>query len=197
MTLTRILSITQVATLGVATVGLCVAEEPAAAYIEGTVEAVPAKATGVLKVDNANTLHFLYGNSDLAIPGNSIRFYKWGRRINGVGDQFAVGAKAISHTLLPMLRPDSKLLTVNFKTTNDSKAREVVFSVPKSQVGELSPLLNEWLRVNNALPSVDSEEIWWGNRYWRTNRNRAAWDAAAQKPNPASREAEVASREDE
>jgi len=182
MTLKTISRIAMIFTVGILGVAICVAEAPeeSAAFVEGSVPAIPPAATGALDLGDSQNLHFRYGDSQFSIPADQITGYKWHKRGNGgFGESVTDGADAVGRTLLPMFFDKTKYLTINFKPSDRMGVEEVVFEVRNGVKKEADPVLKSWVATNKQRAARRSSPEWWGDRYYKTSRNRHIWENEA------------------
>jgi hypothetical protein len=171
-----------------------------ATYLDGTIKDIPLNTSGKLNLTDPSALHFEYGGMDYAIPAGRIVGYRWDREvIGGFGEQVSEGVSKVGRAVLPMFFKDGKFLTVRFRNADDTATEIVVFSVPKELEPAADPLFATWVKKNLAVPAaaaaINEHDTWWGNRYWRTNRNRHLW-AASEKSQPAEKPVDLAAREE-
>lgn len=178
----------------------CLAEDNAAsaAYVEGTVAAIPGNTPGTLELARSTGLRFQYGDSVYQIPADRVTGFHLGRKHHGVKSQVTAGVVKMGHTMLPMLFRNSKrYLRVDFQPKGSTSTQHVVFQVSKEVASAARPALEAWtaknLAVSTAGPVLSAEDTWWGNRYWKTKRNRHLWEAARKKSR-AGTKVEVAAR---
>ncbi len=178
--------------------GLAGSDDTTVAYLEGTIKDVPAETTGELDLTDSENLHFRYGDISYAIPFESLTSYKWGRPTEGFGEGMSHSASKVGRTFMPMLY-DGKFLTIRFKAGDDPQ--QMVFAVPKKMVSATDPILATWVKHNHETRAkqivAGDEGSWWGNRYWKTKRNKDLWDEAQQESTKPRGEATVASRDEE
>ncbi len=167
-------------------------------YVEGTVEAIPWNTPGTLNLGDKTQLQFQYGESTYAIPYSAITGYQLGRRNHGLKSHVAAGASKVGHTVLPMLfSNDKKYLTVDFKPEGTVANEHIVFQVPKQTALEAVPVLKSWTEKNLAAASgagaPAGDSTWWGDRYWKTTRNKHLWNTSAKQQTSGT--TEIAARE--
>ena len=170
-----------------------------AAFVGGTVSAIPVNTAGQLDLSDAEMLRFQYGESSYAIPYDSIVSFRRGRGSNGgFGKRITGGAAKVGGTILPMLFSKKKYLTVEFRAGEDTTTQQAVFQVSGDTADAAIPVLKARTRKTpeagpTTAATLSEEDSWWGNRLWRTNRNRHLW------PDPGNEsgttEVEVAAKE--
>jgi len=161
--------------------GTCVAASAAhaAIYIDGTITAIPINTEGTLELGNSGNLEFRYGETSYAIPSASISAIRVGKPRNGLASHVAGGASRLGRTVLPIFFSKDKYLTVDYGAGEAAGTQRAVFRVPAELAAGLVPVLREKVAQNRAAAAKVAEDPdnWWGNRYWKTNRNRHLWKA--------------------
>ena len=203
MTLTTILRVTCAFAVLVVLQGICLAGQTAtgsAAYVDGTVSAIPANTAGTLDLSDSEQLRFRYGHTSYAIPYDKITSFQRGRNNNrGFGSRIASGASKIGSTILPMFFSNKKYITIAFKSEDSANSEQMVFQVSDGVADTTIPVLEA--RTTNpaeagqtTATAVSDEDSWWGNKVWRTNRNRHLWPPVPDKKS-GKKDVEVAARE--
>ncbi len=167
-------------------------------YLEGTVVTIPSGTEGAFDLTDSSKLQFHYSGTSWDVPYESIVSYEWSRPAEGFGEQVTHGADQVGRAVMPMLYK-TKFLTIGFQ--GDGGREQAVFRVPKEMVSAADPVLKNWVKRNSSVPvanlAVDESGTWWGNRYWKTSRNKHLWEKAEESPKPGAEGVEVAAREDE
>src|SRR3984893_13181386 len=142
-----------------------------ALLVGGTVKGIPANSVGSLDVTNSTELRFRYGKSVFALPYQEITNTEVvepaGRHLLGVP--------------VPTLGKGSRLLNITFKEGDDT--RMLTFKAPARTVSNLVSTIDDRRqgpKASSASASAkgsvtQTPEVWWGDKYWRTNRNKAKW----------------------
>ncbi len=180
--------------------GLAQESPEAVIYLEGTVREIPWGTDGRLTLDETNGLVFEFGDQNYQVPAQQITSYKWAKEIQGFGAQLSNAAAKLGRTLLPMAFHKERYLTVYFRQPGAKHSDRLTFTVSKQLRKTAEPTLQAWVtknRVNQvAIGAFADEDAWWGNRYWKTNRNRHLWEARKANAEEADK-VEVAAREEE
>lgn len=142
-----------------------------ALLVSGTVKGIPANSVGSLDVTNSTELRFHYGKSVFALPYQQITNTQ----------VVEPDGKHLWKVPVPTLGKGSRLLTITFKDGDDS--RMLTFKAPAHTVTHLVSAIDD--RRESPKPASGSAsakasvtqapEVWWGDRYWKTNRNKAKW----------------------
>lgn len=170
-----------------------------AAFVGGTISAIPVNTAGQLDLSDAEMLRFQYGKSTYAIPYDRIVSFRRGRGSNGgFGSRITGGAAKIGGTVLPMLFSKKKYITVEFRAGQGSSTEQVVFQVSGKTADAAIPVMKARTKKTpeagqTTAATLSEEDSWWGNRIWRTNRNRHLWPDPVEKSGKT--EVEVAAKE--
>jgi hypothetical protein len=158
------------ATVALMTPAAIYAASPSTALlVSGTVKGIPANSIGSLDVTNSAELRFRYGKSVFALPYQQITNTQ----------VVEPDGKHLWKVPVPTLGKGSRLLTITFKDGDDT--RMLTFKAPSYTVAHLASTIDDRRQspkssAESAKASVtQTPEVWWGDRYWRTNRNKAKW----------------------
>jgi hypothetical protein len=143
-------------------------------YTGGTVKSIPANSVGSLNLDDAKEMKFVYGQSAYNLP------YE---QITSTDIAKGEGHHLFRKIPVPSLRPGNRkeTLTVSYKDAAGATGT-LNFVLTASQASEVS----ETIAAKKAAPQSETatqSSDWWGDRYWKTTRNQATWEA---KTAPAS-----------
>jgi len=140
-------------------------------FVSGTIKSIPSKTKGALDISDPSELRFRYANSVYAIP--------YGKISN------AQVVEPVGHHLwklpVPPMGKTARLLSISFR---DGDATSMVtFRAPAGEALAVARTIDERRTDPKlaAVPSTPGKETWWGDRYWRTNRNKDKWPS----PQPA------------
>src|SRR5579872_1186515 len=138
-------------------------------YVEGTVKAIPANSTGAFNFDDAKELRFNYGGSVYALPYEQITTTDIGK------------VKGESHHILRKIpvpsfsRDPKETLTIGYKDAAGVTG-SLSFELTASQAARTRDSIATKKAVIESDIEARSNE-WWGDKYWKTNRNKGAWEA--------------------
>ena len=144
-----------------------------AEFVSGTAVSIPAHTAGSLDAASPAELKFHYRGSVLSVPY---------LKITSAEASDAAG-RHIWRVPVPKIGKSGRLLTISYHTTNDSIAM-MTFKASPGAVSSLVATINERkepapdptiLKTREAAAAKIAEEEWWGNRYWRTLRNKSKW----------------------
>jgi len=141
-------------------------------YVGGTRNAIPPNTVGWLKFDNPKELMFNYGPAIFRMPYSQIT----GSDLQNVDDS----KKLFGHVPLPSLTPWKKRkqnLSITFNAGDKPGTLNFLILVQDAVMAEA--LLTA---ARNPKPDATqtADDSFWGDRIWKTNRNRPTW--ASEKP---------------
>jgi len=156
---------------------------------------------GLLKLNDSTGLAFEFGDQSFRVAADQITSYKWAKELDGVGEHLSAAAAKVGRTLLPMAFHKERYLTVYFRRPGARHSDRLTFTVSKQLRKSADPVLAAWVQKNRSNPVMagafaEDNDAWWGNKYWKTNRNRHLWEARKAKAKEAG-QVEVATREEE
>jgi hypothetical protein len=147
-------------------------------YVGGTVKAIPANSTGAFNFDDAKELRFNYGASVYALPYEQITATDIGK------------VQGESHHILRKIpvpsfsRDPKETLTIGYKDAAGATGT-LSFELTARQAAQA----RDSITIKKALIQADIEarsNEWWGDKIWKTNRNKALWEAqSAQTSQPS------------
>jgi hypothetical protein len=144
-----------------------------AQYVYGTVKSIPADSAGSLDLTEQTDLKFQFGKSSYRLPYGRIKSFQF--------SETKAPARSIAHVPLPnLLRSRAKTLDVSFYDAGGSVG-SLSFRLTGRNVSSAEWLLKERIRLEkeSAQGRAKLPESWWGDRYWKTTRNKSVW------PDPA------------
>jgi hypothetical protein len=140
-------------------------------YVGGTVKSIPVYSAGSLNLDDAKELSFSYGQSVYKIPYDQIT----GTQITQSGGG---GHHLFGKIPVPSLPGKKKeTLSISYKDPAGPSGT-LNFELSAHQASEAREAIAE-KKAPKATTASQPEE-WWGDRYWKTNRNKATWEGAPQ-----------------
>lgn len=145
-------------------------------YVGGTVKAIPANSTGAFNFDDDKELRFNYGQSVYALPYEQITATDI--------------AKGETHHILRKIpvpsfsRDPKETLTIDYKDAAGATGT-LSFDLTASQAAQVrDDIATKKARIQANAEARSNE--WWGDKLWKTNRNKGAWEAqSAQNPQPS------------
>jgi hypothetical protein len=150
-----------------------------AEYVGGTVKSIPMNSVGFLNLDDAKVLKFNYGKFEYKLPYEQI-----------TGTEITKGESR--HVLIKVPLPSlfgrkKETLTVSYKDPAGTSG-----TLHFELAARLASSVQDTIAEQKALPqaaSANQSNEWWGDKLWKTNRNKATWESdstTAEKPAPAA-----------
>lgn len=138
-----------------------------AEFMGGTVKIIPANSVGLLDTGNFAEFRFHYGNSVFAIPYQNI-----------TGTQVVEPVvRHIWRVPVPKIGEGSRFLTITYREGEDS--RMLTFKAPTGEISRLVRTIDERRKgpayASDKASLKTDTEAWWGDKYWRTTRNKPTW----------------------
>jgi hypothetical protein len=109
--------------------------EEKAAYIQGTVTAIPQNAQGTLDLNDDKSLQFRYGQSVYAVPYERIESWELGRRADGFRSRITQGVSK-----LMFFRKKAEYLTIDFRKEDTAAVETIVLELPKEVASAAIPV---------------------------------------------------------
>jgi hypothetical protein len=141
-------------------------------YVGGTVKTIPANALGSFDFDDTRELKFLFHGGSYAVPY---------QQITGTD----VSKNEPHHVLRKIPAPSfgrrKQTLTISFKDASGA-AGTLSFEVKENQASIAIDTIaaKKAFAEATAVPGND----WWGDRYWKTNRNKSTWETQSASAPP-------------
>ena len=142
---------------------------PPVEYVGGTVKSIPANSTGSFNFDDGKQMRFTYGEASYTLSYD---------QITGTDISKAEGHHILHKIPVPTLNPRRRkeTLAIHFKDEAGT-----VETLNFELAAELADNAKDMIAIKKAGPqnvlSSQQNQDWWGDKYWKTNRNRAAWEA--------------------
>jgi hypothetical protein len=158
-----------------------------ATYVGGSVKSIPLNLIGTLDVSERGELRFDYGTGTYKLPCNQIT----STAVTQDETRHILPKVPVLHKIpVPSLLPGRKkeTLTVNYKNAAGASGT-LNFELTASQASALLEIIAIKKATPETSASSQSDGDWWGDKYWKTNRNRTGWEGGA---NPASQTASTA-----
>jgi hypothetical protein len=167
------------AALSIAMLSASAATKPQTAeFVSGTIKTIPANTAGALDANSDSELRFHYGNSIFAIAY---------QRITN-----AQVVEPSGHHLwkvpVPSLGKGTRLISISFRDAEGNGM--VTFRAPASDAKNIARAIEQH-RGNPATlaarkPAKAAQETWWGDKYWKTTRNKDRWPSAQPSDSPGT-----------
>jgi hypothetical protein len=152
-------------------------------YVGGTVKSIPVNSTGNFNFEDAKEFHFTYGGSMYKLPYDQITSTSIEKAdIRRVWHVFPAMSPIADHR--------HQTLVINF-TDATGATGTVNFELMEYRAVEAQETIAAKKSPSAATPA---ETAWWGDKYWKTKRNVAIWDAQAAQNALAAQKADSAAQ---
>lgn len=143
-----------------------------AEFVGGTVKSIPVNSTGSLSFGDAKELQFNYGKA----------VYKLSyEQITGTEVLRGETRHVLKKIPVPSLLPGHKKETLSISYKDPSGATGVVnFELTAKQANWANEAIASRTAKPGSQAAANQSQEWWGDRYWKTNRNKAAWEGQSQ-----------------
>ena len=144
----------------------CLRGAEIAEYVGGTAKGIPANATGSLSVNDSRELSFNYGQSVYKLPYS---------QITGTEIMQGEGHHILHKIPVPSLFGKKReTLAINYKDKAGANGT-LNFELSARQAKATREAIDAWKTEAQSMGASQPGE-WWGDRYWKTNRNKGTWE---------------------
>jgi hypothetical protein len=139
-------------------------------YVGGTVKSIPVNSTGTFNFDDAKEFRFIYNGAMYKLPYDQITSTEIEKaELRRVWRVFPAMSPIASHR--------QQTLVINY-TDSTGATGSVNFELPAYRAEDAQQTIaSKKSPISPAAAAAASNE-WWGDKYWKTVRNKPAWDAA-------------------
>ena len=136
-------------------------------YVGGTVQSIPANAVGSLNFDNPRDLQCNYGGSVYKLPYEQITNT----------DVARTELRRVHRIPVPALLPNrwKNTLTISYKDSAGTTGT-VKFVMPMADALTARQMIADRKAPPGETSAASQDNQWWGDKYWKTTRNKIAWD---------------------
>ncbi len=145
-------------------------------YVGGTVKSIPVNSAGTFNFEDAKEFRFTYNGSVYKLPYDQITS-------TGIEKADVRRVWHVFPAISPIASRRKQTLVINYTdaagatgTLNFELMAYRAIDAQETIAAKRSP-------IAPAAATAASNE-WWGDKYWRTKRNQAAWDAQAAPERP-------------
>lgn len=144
---------------------------PKADYLGGTVRSIPAHTVGDLDLSDSKDLQFKFGTLAYRLPYERIR--------NVDFSEPSGRSRALAHVRLPRRHAQGvRMLDLSFRENTGGLGR-MSFRLSGGALASVQSQLSERIDAHKQPGEAGSRtklpESWWGDQFWKTNRNKSAW----------------------
>jgi len=139
-------------------------------YVGGTVKSIPVNSAGSFNFDDAKEFRFSYNGSFYKLP------YE---QITGTDIEKA-DIRRVWHVfpaISPIASHRKQTLVINYTDASGATGSLNFELMAYKAVDAQETIAAKKSPVSAAAASDQAPNAWWGDRYWKTLRNKAAWDA--------------------
>jgi len=140
-------------------------------YVGGTVKSIPANAAGKFSFDDAKEFRFSYNGSVYKLPYDQITGTDIEKAdIRRVWHVFPAVSPIASHR--------TQTLVINY-TDGAGATGTLNFELMAYHAVEAQQTIAAKRSPITPAAAIAASNEWWGDKYWKTKRNQATWDAQA------------------
>jgi hypothetical protein len=146
-------------------------------YVGGTVESIPVNTAGTFNFDDANELRFSYGASVYRLPYEQITNMEITR----------AALRRVHRIPMPSVFPSHwrDILNITYKDPSGALGT-LKFEMPTMEAYATRQSIDDKKAPAGELSATSDNDQWWGDRYWKTNRNKSTWDAQTKQAGEVS-----------
>jgi hypothetical protein len=139
-------------------------------YVGGTVKAIPANTAGSFNFDDTKEMRFNYSGSVYKLSYEQITATEISK-----GDGHHVFGKIPVPSLVPSKRKQT--LSISYKDSTGATGT-LNFELAAAQASAARDMI-ALKKAPPQLSTAGQTTDWWGDRYWKTNRNKGLWDSSS------------------
>jgi hypothetical protein len=150
-------------------------------YVDGNVAALKPNTGGTLVFTDKSSLVLRTGLAEVSVPYSGIRKAELGATQVHSHDAPAYKVWTRLH------KTETQLLTLEYLNAQN-EANVMTLELAKPIASNVLATIKEHTAPANTAKADDpskgkkSDPAWWGDSYWKTNRNAEKWDAATSAP---------------
>jgi hypothetical protein len=147
-------------------------------YVGGTVKSIPVNSSGTINFDDAKEFRFMYNGSVFKLPYDQIT----------TTDIEKADVRRVWHVfpaMSPIAARRKQTLVINYADSTGATG-SVNFELPSYRAMEAQDTIAAKKSPITPAAAAAASNEWWGDRYWKTTRNKAAWDAAEAAQNASA-----------
>ncbi|SRR5579883_3498297 len=141
----------------------------ASIYIDGNISALKPNTGGTLVFQDADTLLFKTSSGDVAVPYKEIRRAELGA--SHVHSRKETPAYKVWDLPKRLHKNETQLLTVEFQNPAGEE-HTMTLELPKPAAANVLAEIQD----RTAKKTSAAKNEWWGDSWWKTERNAARWD---------------------
>jgi len=140
-------------------------------YIEGTQKGLAPHTPGTLQMSDSKAMVFQYGKGSLSVPYNNILSTEVGpTRGKDAGPAYKVW------NVHKRFGDKTRYLTIYY-SENGTKNKLVFELADKAATLTVAQIdIAQGKRQGSVQATTNNDELWWGDKYWKTGRNAEKWN---------------------
>jgi hypothetical protein len=140
-------------------------------YVGGTVKSIPVNSAGTLNFEDAKEFRFLYNGSVYKLPYDQIISTDIEKAdVRRVWHVFPATSPIAAHR--------KQTLVINYSDAAGATGT-LNFELPAYRAVDAQETIAAKKSPISPAAAIAASNEWWGDRYFKTLRNKAAWDAQA------------------
>jgi hypothetical protein len=153
-----------------------------AQYVGGTVKSIPVNSAGTFNFEDAKEFRFSYNGSVYKLPYDQITS-------TGIEKADVRHVWHVFPAISPIASRRRQTLVINYADGTGATGT-LNFELMAYRAVEAQDTIAA--KRSPIAPTAAASNEWWGDKYWKTRRNQAAWDAQAAQNALAAQKAENA-----
>ena len=146
-------------------------------YVGGTVKSIPVNSAGNISFEDAKQFRFLYNGSVFQLPYDQITSTSIEKAdVRRVWHVFPAVSPIAAHR--------KQTLVINYTDATGAKG-SVNFELTAYKAMDAQETIAAKKSPITPASAAAASNEWWGDRYWKTTRNKPEWDAASEKAQAA------------
>lgn len=139
-------------------------------YVGGTVKSIPVNSNGTFNFDDAKEFRFMYNGAMYKLPYDQITSTEIEKAdVRRVMHIFPAMSPIASHR--------KQTLVINY-TDSTGASGSVNFELQAYRAEDAQQTIAAKRSPITPAAAAAASNAWWGDSYWKTLRNKPAWDAA-------------------
>jgi len=169
---------------GVVPPSVVLASSETVQYVGGTVKSIPVNSNGTFSFDDAKVFRFEYNGSVYKLPYDQITSTSIEKAdIRRVLHVFPAVSPIAAHR--------KQTLIINYLDSTGATG-SLNFELPAYRAEDAQQTIAAKKSPISPAAAAAASNEWWGDRYWKTLRNKPEWDAAEAAQNASAQNAQAA-----
>jgi len=147
-------------------------------YVGGTVKSIPVNSSGTINFDDAKEFRFMYNGSVFKLPYDQITS-------TNIEKADVRRVMHIFPAMSPIAAHRKQTLVINYSDSSGATG-SVNFELPAYRAMDAQETIAAKRSPITPAAAAAATNEWWGDKYWKTTRNKPAWDAASAAQNASA-----------